>query len=166
MFYTKMDANKYPDRKYIRLNGFDYTQTQNYFITIVVHERMQLLSEIINGNLLLNAAGKMISNVIDEFPNRFPNTKIICSIVMPNHIHFVINNEGGHYIPEIIRWFKSVTTVKYIHGVKELGWQSFYKTFWQRNYYDHIIRDQNDYNRIVNYIKDNPTKWENDCFHT
>ena len=161
-----MDANKLPDRKYIRMNGFDYTQAQNYFITIVVQDRQHLLGSVTAGEMHLNAAGEMVADVIKDMPNRFQNSVITCSVIMPNHVHFIINNAGRHYIPEIIRWFKSTTTVKYINGVKQLGWQPFNKHFWQRNYYDHIVRDQPDYDRIADYIQNNPSKWRDDCFHT
>lgn len=161
-----MGENKLPDRKYIRMNGFDYTQAQNYFITIVVHERQHLLGSITDGKMILSAAGEMVSDIINETPNRFQNSTITCSVIMPNHVHFIINNAGRHYIPEILRWFKSTTTVKYINGVKQLGWQPFNKHFWQRNYYDHIIRDQSDYDRIADYIQNNPSKWRDDYFHT
>ncbi|MEE6208349.1 MAG: transposase [Alphaproteobacteria bacterium] len=159
-----MDAPQYPDRKYIRWNGFDYTQSQNYFITIVVHERLHLLGEIYNGKMILNAAGKMVADVINETPNRYEKSTIVSSVVMPNHVHFIINNSGQHYVPEIIRWFKSITTDYYIKGVKNQGWQPFNKTFWQRNYYDRVIRDQQEYDRIVDYINNNPSKWANDMF--
>ena len=159
-----MDAPQYPDRKYIRWNGFDYTQSQNYFITIVVHERLHLLGEIDDGKMTLNAAGKMVADVINEMPNRYNNSQIVCSVVMPNHVHFIINNSGQHYIPEILRWFKSVTTDYYIKGVKNQGWQPFNKTFWQRNYYDRVIRDPKEYDRIVEYINNNPSRWTTDMF--
>lgn len=58
--------------------------------------------------------------------------------------------------------FKSITTVAYIRGVKNKGWQPFNRKLWQRNYYEHIIRNVNDYDRIANYIKDNPLNWEQD----
>ena len=160
-----MNTKQLPDRKYIRLNGFDYTQAQNYFITIVVHDRQHLLGSVTGGEMTLNAAGEMVDNVIKEMPIRFDKSVITCSVIMPNHVHFIINNAGKHYVPEIIRWFKSVTTVQYIRGVKDLGWQPFNKHFWQRNYYDHIIRDQPDYDRIANYINNNPSKWADDRFH-
>ena len=58
--------------------------------------------------------------------------------------------------------FKSIITVEYIRGVKNRGWQPFNRKLCQRNYYEHIIRDDNDYDRIANYIKDNPMNWEGD----
>ena len=61
--------------------------------------------------------------------------------------------------------FKSITTVEYIRGVKNLGWQTFNGKLWQRDYYEHIIRDERAYENISNYIINNPTKWAADTFY-
>ena len=61
--------------------------------------------------------------------------------------------------------FKSITTVEYIRGVKTLGWQSFRGKLWQRNYYEHIIRNKHAFERISEYIKNNPKRWDEDKFH-
>jgi REP element-mobilizing transposase RayT len=58
--------------------------------------------------------------------------------------------------------FKSITTVEYIRGVKNLGWKPFNGKLWQRNYYEHIIRNQQSYENISNYIQNNPAKWQED----
>ena len=60
------------------------------------------------------------------------------------------------------KWFKTMTTNEYIHNVKNNNWQRFNKKLWQRNYWEHIIRNENEYNQISQYIIDNPLKWEND----
>ena len=161
-----MEKQQLPDRKFIRWYGFDYTNTRDYFITIVVHERLNILGNINNGEMKLNEAGQMIESVFCEMPQRYKDAEIICKVIMPNHIHFILRNIGNHYVPEIIRWFKSVTTVRYINGVKDYGWQPFNKTFWQRNYYDHVIRTPKSFNYIVNYINNNPLKWSEDRFFT
>jgi putative transposase len=64
----------------------------------------------------------------------------------------------------IIQWFKTMTTNEYIRGVKNLGWQPFDKRVWQRNYYEHIIRNQDAHQLIANYIINNPQKWQQDRF--
>ena len=61
--------------------------------------------------------------------------------------------------------FKSITTVKYIRGVKNFGWQPFDRKLWQRNYYEHIIRNEESYQHIVNYIVNNPAQWQEDKLH-
>ena len=68
-------------------------------------------------------------------------------------------------IGDMMDAFKSITTVEYIRGVKNLGWQPFNGKIWQRNYYEHIIRDEQSYQTISNYIINNPTKWAEDKFY-
>jgi putative transposase len=71
----------------------------------------------------------------------------------------------GSPIPQVVQWFKTMTTNEYIRGVKTLEWQPFDGKLWQRNYYEHIIRNQQSYQRISEYIKNNPIKWKNDTFY-
>jgi REP element-mobilizing transposase RayT len=79
-----------------------------------------------------------------------------------------INRAGTRPAPtnigldDVIGSFKSITTNQYITGVRKLNWHPFYKRFWQRNYYDHIIRDENEINRVRRYIIENPLKWDMD----
>ncbi len=68
----------------------------------------------------------------------------------------------GLPLHRVVQWFKTMTTNEYIRGVKSLHWQRFNKRMWQRNYYEHIIRNENEYHRIAQYIHDNPVKWKND----
>mgnify|MGYP000149145336 CR=1 FL=1 len=71
-------------------------------------------------------------------------------------------NQGAHVgapLPVIVQWFKTMTTNEYIRGVKELGWPTFAGRLWQRNYYEHIIRNEESLNRIRQYILDNPAQW-------
>jgi REP element-mobilizing transposase RayT len=65
----------------------------------------------------------------------------------------------GPELGAIVGAFKSITTVEYIRGVDNLGWPRFYKRLWQRNYYEHIIRDAAEWNRIDAYIQANPARW-------
>ncbi len=68
-------------------------------------------------------------------------------------------------VGDIVGAFQSIVTVEYIRGVKNLGWQSFNGKLWQRNYYEHIIRDEQSYLRISEYIINNPKKWKDDKFY-
>ena len=65
-------------------------------------------------------------------------------------------------VPQIVQWFKTMTTNAYIRGVKTLGWAPFPGKLWQRNYYEHIIRDENAHHRIRHYIINNPAQWNAD----
>ncbi|MDB5275438.1 MAG: hypothetical protein JWR61_393 [Ferruginibacter sp.] len=69
-------------------------------------------------------------------------------------------------VGDIAGGFQSIVTVEYIRGVKQLGWQQFNGKLWQRNYYEHIIRDELSYHRISNYIINNPKNWKDDKFHS
>jgi putative transposase len=85
-----------------------------------------------------------------------------------NNIHLNNNRAGTRPAPtniglgDVIGSFKSITTNEYIKGVQNLNWSPFNKRLWQRNYYEHIIRDENELNRIRKYIIDNPFKWDQD----
>ena len=68
-------------------------------------------------------------------------------------------------IGRIVQAFKSTTTLEYVHGVNQSAWIPFEKKLWQRNYYEHIIRDQKDFNRIYEYIENNPLNWQSDCLN-
>ncbi len=76
--------------------------------------------------------------------------------------------EGEHVgspLYRVVQWFKTMTTNEYIRGVKTLGWQPFNGKLWQRNYYEHIIRNEQSYHNISKYIINNPVKWEEDKFY-
>ena len=91
---------------------------------------------------------------------------------MPDHVHMIINNPGvydemtgahtGAPLPEIIKWFKTQTTNDYIRGVKNGLFPPIDRHIWQRNYYEHIIRNDHDYEETWYYIDDNPRKWAED----
>jgi putative transposase len=69
---------------------------------------------------------------------------------------------AGSPLPEIVQWFKTMTTNDYIRGVKTLGWQRFTGKLWQRNYWEHVIRDQKSFDMISEYIINNPKNWPTD----
>ncbi len=143
--------------------------------------------------MILNDAGKMVEKWYYELENKYPDIKCKEMIVMPNHIHFIIQNVGAYVVradprvcppvvradlrvcppaprvcppasplPRVVQWFKTMTTNAYIRGVKNNNWNPFDGKLWQRNYWEHIIRNKNEYNRIARYIINNPIKWEND----
>jgi putative transposase len=70
----------------------------------------------------------------------------------------------GSPLHRVVQWFETMTTNEYIRGVKNLGWKPFNGKLWQRNYYEHIIRDQRAYENISQYIRNNPSKWNEDKF--
>ena len=167
------------NRRSIRLKGYDYAQAGLYFITICCQNRTHLFGDVEHGEMELNDAGKMVGKWYYELENKFPDIKCHEMIVMPNHFHFIVENLGaslrvcpdsnnghsnndytnqldgehiGSPLHRVVQWFKTMTTNEYIRGVKTLGWQPFNGKLWQRNYYEHIIRDEQSYHNISKYI--------------
>ena len=158
-----MPENKgLPQRKLLRMKGYDYSTAAHYFITMVLQNRENLLGRVIDEQMVLNAAGEMVEKELLQLPNKHPECTIEHHVVMPNHIHFIITLYGNLSLSEIIREYKSLTTHLYIVGVKQLGWLRFEKKFWQHNYFEHIIRNNRAFESIAQYIMNNPARWEMD----
>lgn len=167
-------VTKLPCRKSIRLKNFDYSVNGYYFVTICTQNREKLFGEIVGATLCgrPNNPDKLIVKWLLELENKFKGVKIDEYIVMPNHIHFIIERTGDHTgstgdhigspLRDIIGWFKTMTTNEYIAGVKDGRFMPFKGRLWQRNYYEHIIRNYDDYINIAEYIQNNPLKWEED----
>ncbi|MCF6267379.1 MAG: transposase [Desulfuromusa sp.] len=187
-------------RRSIRLSGYDYTSAGFYFITVCVQDRECLLGEIANGEMVLNAAGRMVERIWQELPDNYPGIGIDTYVVMPNHFHgiIVINDDvgagpracpglepdpracpdshgsqgEGHpqggaptevlSLPDVVHRFKSLTTARYRQGVNHHNWPPFTGKLWQRNYYERIIRNEDELHNTRQYIRDNPMQWEID----
>ncbi len=154
--------------KTLRLKNYDYSQNGLYFITICTNNKQAYFGDIKNGIFISNDAGKMIENIWLQLYDRFNFIKLHNYIIMPNHFHAIIEiTDTAHsiHIGNIIGIFKSISTNKYIKGVHNYNWLNFEKKLWQKNYYEHIIRNENAYLYIDNYISTNPLKWELDKFY-
>jgi len=165
-----MKNKKLLNRQSIRLKGYDYSSPGYYFITICVQDRKSLFGEIINGKIQLNEVGQMIQKWYQKLPEKFDHTINDAFICMPNHIHFITqivypDTKNIVSLSDIIQWFKTMTTNEYIRNVKSQNWPRFNKRLWQRNYWEHIIRNENSLNNICDYIYTNPQKWEQDRLH-
>ena len=156
---------EFPKRKNIRLKDFNYSQNGYYFITICTHKRQALFGEIV-GATLCGRPCKMIEKWLLEIQNKFEDVKICDYVVMPDHVHFIISKTGDHTgqttgdhtgspLPDIVGWFKTMTTNEYIQKVKKQEYPPFYQKVWQRGYYEHIIRDEADYMVKAKYIMNN-----------
>ena len=161
-----------PKRKPTRLKKYDYSTPGAYFVTICVKDRKQLLSKIIVGQGLAPAEnhltdfGTIAKEQIENLENRYQGIKIDKYVIMPNHIHILISNydvtAGASPCPtisDIICAFKSITTRK----CKTIGLNQ--QHLFQSSFHDHIIRNENDYKKIWEYIDTNVKRWENDCFY-
>ena len=160
-------------RHSIRLKDFDYATPGLYFVTICSQNREMLFGIIRAGRLFLNEAGRMVERWYWETESKYSTVRCREMVVMPNHFHCIweiLGVDKNDFDPSvslssIVQWFKTMTTNEYIRGVKQLGWPSFKGRLWQRNYYEHIIRDEESYRAIANYIITNPIRWNGDRFH-
>jgi REP element-mobilizing transposase RayT len=169
-----MDIKAKDLRKPIRLKDYDYSWAGYYFVTVVSHQRKKSFGEIVEGEMNLNQIGLIVEETWQEIPNHFPYVEVDVHVVMPNHFHgiIIIQDVVGaqHAAPlpknkdvqpqplwVIVRSFKSSVTKR----VHDLGLLSQEK-IWQRGYYEHIIRDEQDYKKIYEYIEANPINWSLD----
>lgn len=154
------------NRKTIRLKDYDYSNSGLYYVTICTESKQHLFGKISNYEITLSEAGMLILKWFNKLESKFQNVKCFDHVVMPNHIHFLIEiskgSENNVHLGQIIQWFKTMTTNDYIQNVKYNGWQRFEKRLWQRNYYEHIIRDNTSCNQICDYIAHNVANWQTD----
>jgi REP element-mobilizing transposase RayT len=164
-------------RRSIRLKGYDYTQCGAYFVTICTWRRGILFGAVVDGAMILNENGRLVQSVWEDLPNHYTNVALDAFVVMPNHVHgIIILNNGGndvgaglkpaptpahiHGLPEIVRALKTFTARRINELHKSPG-----APVWQRNYYEHIIRNEADWRRIFDYIQNNPACWQEDQLH-
>jgi len=105
---------------------------------------------------------QIIHKWITETQHKFSNIKIDKYVIMPDHLHLIITIEkqcSSISLPDIMRFFKTMTTNEYMRGIKAGLLPPFDQNLWQKSYYDHIIRNQQDYQEIWEYIENNPAKW-------
>ena len=182
--------SKIHHRRSIRLQGYDYSRPGAYFVTICVQDRACLFGDVVNGEMRLNVAGVMVSHWYNELMRKFNDVVCDAWVCMPNHVHFIVVNTGnvrldnagtrgmgehagslgmgehiGSPLRRVVQWFKTMSINEYIRGVKQYGWQPFSGRLWQRNYWEHIVRDESELNRIREYIATNPVRWEMDVLH-
>ncbi len=171
---SKMKHNQH-SQKSLRLKHYDYSQGGGYFVTICTHNRECVLGGLINKEFILSLIGEKAKEFWQEIPMHFENVQLDVFVAMPNHIHGIIiikddknvgvqnfeplRNKFQHIIPKslgsIIRTYKSVLT----SWCKNNGFANFR---WQRNYYEHVIRNEKELKHIREYIQNNPLKWELD----
>ena len=161
-------------RRSIRLKEYDYSRSGAYFVTICAHKRKYLFGNIVNDEMALSEYGKIVENVWYNLTVHYQNIKLDKFIVMPNHIHGIIilmnmDDVGAGFKPaptdltkyyplsEIVRAFKTFSA----RHVNELRITPGIPV-WQRNYHEHIVRNENELNRIREYIINNPLQWQFD----
>jgi REP element-mobilizing transposase RayT len=181
-----MSIQKRRTRKPLRLKNYDYTRPGAYFVTICTRQKIQFFA--------LPEHAAIVSDVWGKLPEHFPTIELDEFVVMPNHVHFIVwltESEAGAAsnadanvvgaslneaptatrtfrrprfdkhrpeLGEVVRRFKAVVTRR-LRKSGEAGFR------WQRNYYEHIIRDERALNAIRQYIRDNPQRWHLDRYN-
>lgn len=170
------DAAKTWRRRSIRLQGYDYAEVGAYFVTICTHGRTCLLGDIADGAMRLNAYGQVVNEEWAYTELARSNVILDAYVVMPNHFHGILlitrHHRGGQAshaasgrlwrspaqtLGSVMRGFKGATTVR-INALRDTP----ATPVWQRNYYEHVIRDDRELDRIRAYIADNPLRWSED----
>ena len=175
------------ERKLNRLQGYDYSQDNLFFVTSCVNNRMSCFGTIYHGEMTPNDYGQIAEKQWRWLNKQYPYVFLHAFVVMPNHIHGIIEiyramirtaGTGGDIVVGTGRDLSlQQPTVPKIKSLSEL--MGAYKTTvskqihlvgfpefaWQRSFYDHIIRDETSYQNIINYILKNPSKWEDDEFY-
>ena len=176
-------------RRSTRIPGYDYAGPGMYFVTICTRVREGILGEVVGQQVLLSPEGRIAAEYWRDIPRHFPGVELDEWIVMPNHVHGIIVIEGRGeafgevvtrsdgssppnasplHIPRphgtakgsvgaVVQNYKSVSS-RWINRVRGAGGRSV----WQRNYYEHVIRGDDDLARIRTYITENPLRWELD----
>jgi putative transposase len=164
-------------RRSVRVPGYDYSQPGAYFVTICVRDRDCLLGDVVEERVVLNDVGRIVQETWFDLPNHYPHVELDEFVIMPNHVHGIIvlteepisvvgagfkpaptgNPPKRHGLTEIVRGFKTLSARR-INDMQQTTGVSF----WQRGYYEHIIRNDRALYRIREYILNNPYTWDTD----
>lgn len=148
-----------PERKNLRLPQYDYASPGTYFVTVVSYERQFLFGDVVDQKMIVNENGWVVETCWLDLPNHYPNIRLGTFIVMPNHLHGIIEitSDHGRGLSEIVRGLKSYSSMK-INQLRETPGIPV----WQRSYHEHIVRNEEELEQIQRYIEDNPKYWEED----
>jgi REP element-mobilizing transposase RayT len=168
-------------RRSIRLKDYDYSQAGAYFMTVCAWKKENMFGEISEGKVSYSDAGEIISDVWHKLPDRFASIELDEFVIMPNHVHgiLILNvpvgvglalpgttgvpkhikgaASGAPTLGDIIRTFKSESSITVNRLLDRQG-----SPVWQRNYYEHVIRDEPELYKIREYIRQNPLRWAQD----
>lgn len=171
-FHFKLNGmaldNPFPQRKRIRLQGYDYRQSGFYFVTICTQERVRYFGAIQAGTMHLSAAGECVQAEWLAIPAHYPHVHLHAFVVMPDHVHGIIEIEGDDIttpavqayqkvlpggLPRIANAFKGAVT-------RRCRTELELERVWQKGYYERIIRDALQFENTTRYILDNPMRWQ------
>jgi putative transposase len=164
-------------RSPVRLKEYDYSRPGAYFLTVCVNRHRCLFGEVSEDEVRLSDGGRIVWECWGDLPRHYPHVQTDAFVVMPNHVHGIIvltrtNVRAGlrpaptgsdvalHGLPEIVRALKSFSARRINELQRTPGaW------IWQRGYYERVVRNEEELNRIRRYIADNPARWSDDKYH-
>jgi len=158
-------------RKHIRLKDFDYGQNGAYFITICTKNRKHILCDIVGAGVLdcpqlrLLKHGEIADKYLRQLHSFYDNISIDKYVIMPNHIHFILtvtDGQSGTPVPTK----GNAVVAKFVSTFKRFCNKEYGENIWQSRYHDHVIRGEQDYREIWQYIDNNPQKWALDRYYT
>ena len=161
------DIMNLPKRKINRLVGFDYSTPNAYFLTLCTNGKNKILWTDPNAavdcpkNVPLTVVGKIVDECIRNIPARYPALTVDHFVIMPNHVHLLLqihSDNNGKPLPS-----PTISTV--MNQMKGAASKQVGCSIWQKGFYDHVIRDEKDYQDAWNYIEGNPGKWSEDELH-
>ena len=166
--------HRIPVRRSIRLRRFDYRSPNAFFITLCTGQRRCLFGRIDDGVMHSSALGCLVEHLWRQIGARCSHVVTHDLVLMPNHLHGIlqIRTEGDApqqerfgrpvpgSLPTLMRSFKSAVTRE-----ARLRGLATHVALWQRGYHEHVIRNQQDYLRIAQYMADNPRRWQQDRFY-
>ena len=154
--YRYQENRKFTDRKHPRLKNYDYSTENYYFVTICTHEKKC----IFGFPKELNKHGKIAQMGIENIPVHYEGVEVQKFVIMPNHVHMIVHLPSNMFnLSMIIGQYKAFVT-------KNIRESDPNMTVWQRSFHDHVIRNQQSFEKIWQYIEGNPSKWEEDCFYS
>ena len=160
--------NEFKKRKNLRVPQYNYSNVGYYFITICIQNRKCILSQIINTTeknsikLKLLPYGEISEKIIKNTNKVYDNIQIYDYVIMPNHIHFIceiIKNVKKNDLPQ------NAIIPSIVGTLKKLINKKCKEKIWQINYYEHIIRNEKEYLKILKYMQDNPYRWAEDKYY-
>ncbi len=151
-------------RKPLRATGFDYTNPGMYMVTICVHHMEPRFGSVRDGMVVLNEAGRLVEAQWRSIPERFPGVRLDAHVVMPNHLHGIIQlpirpDGKGESLSTIVGAFKSLVMGAYSAGVRAGRFPGFDRSLRLRGFQDRIIRDDRMLDTLQTYIEGNPGRW-------
>ena len=160
-----------PKSKNIQLVNYDYSSPGYYFVTVCTKDRKKILGEIVGTGLLdgplisLTDCGEAVNKRLAVLSRFYPDIILEKFVVMPNHIHMLICILGVHE-PERNVTPANARLSQFVGTLKRPCNREYGADIWQARSHDHVIRGEKDYQKIWQYIEENPLRWADDCFYT